>query len=174
MGLTETEAKAEGIEFEKGTFPWAASGRSLALGRSVRNQRAQAEQIIEADVRNATQALRSAEARLAAAAAARSSAEQLYDSEQRQFRAGTTTLFIVLQRQNELLAARGRELQAQTDLNKSIAEFQRATGSTLDANRVQITGDGPRRREFNLRPDINSLAGRLLSPQPEAAKPDGN
>jgi len=34
MGLTETEAKAEGIEYEKGTFPWAASGRSLALGRS--------------------------------------------------------------------------------------------------------------------------------------------
>ena len=32
-GLTETEAKAKGIAFEKGTFPWAASGRSLSLGR---------------------------------------------------------------------------------------------------------------------------------------------
>jgi dihydrolipoamide dehydrogenase len=32
-GLTETEAKAKGIAVEKGTFPWAASGRSLALGR---------------------------------------------------------------------------------------------------------------------------------------------
>ena len=33
MGLTETEAKAKGIAVEKGTFPWAASGRSLSLGR---------------------------------------------------------------------------------------------------------------------------------------------
>jgi dihydrolipoamide dehydrogenase len=32
-GLTETEAKAKGIAIEKGTFPWAASGRSLSLGR---------------------------------------------------------------------------------------------------------------------------------------------
>ena len=33
MGLTETEAKAQGIAYEKGVFPWAASGRSLSLGR---------------------------------------------------------------------------------------------------------------------------------------------
>jgi dihydrolipoamide dehydrogenase len=33
MGLTETQAKADGIEVEKGAFPWAASGRSLSLGR---------------------------------------------------------------------------------------------------------------------------------------------
>ncbi len=34
MGLTETAAKEEGIEFEKAVFPWAASGRALSLGRS--------------------------------------------------------------------------------------------------------------------------------------------
>jgi dihydrolipoamide dehydrogenase len=32
-GLTETDAKARGIEYGKGVFPWAASGRSLALNR---------------------------------------------------------------------------------------------------------------------------------------------
>jgi dihydrolipoamide dehydrogenase len=32
-GLSETEAKADGVEFEKASFPWAASGRSLAQGR---------------------------------------------------------------------------------------------------------------------------------------------
>ncbi|MHB8814844.1 MAG: dihydrolipoyl dehydrogenase [Steroidobacteraceae bacterium] len=32
-GLTETEAKAKGIAVEKGTFPWAANGRSLSLAR---------------------------------------------------------------------------------------------------------------------------------------------
>ena len=33
VGLTEDEAKARGIAYEKGTFPWAASARSLTLGR---------------------------------------------------------------------------------------------------------------------------------------------
>jgi dihydrolipoamide dehydrogenase len=33
VGLTETEAKARGIAVQKGMFPWAASGRSLAQGR---------------------------------------------------------------------------------------------------------------------------------------------
>ncbi len=33
MGLSETEAKAQGIEYVKGAFPWAASGRSLSIGR---------------------------------------------------------------------------------------------------------------------------------------------
>jgi dihydrolipoamide dehydrogenase len=34
MGLTETTAKADGVEYEKFTFPWAANGRALGLGRS--------------------------------------------------------------------------------------------------------------------------------------------
>ena len=34
VGLTENEAKAEGIDYEKAQFPWAASGRALALGRA--------------------------------------------------------------------------------------------------------------------------------------------
>lgn len=33
VGLTETEAKKDGVEYEKAQFPWAASGRALALGR---------------------------------------------------------------------------------------------------------------------------------------------
>ncbi len=33
MGVTETEAKAKGIEIEVGKFPWAASGRALGNGR---------------------------------------------------------------------------------------------------------------------------------------------
>jgi dihydrolipoamide dehydrogenase len=33
MGLTETRAQAQGIEFTKAVFPWAASGRALATGR---------------------------------------------------------------------------------------------------------------------------------------------
>ncbi len=34
VGITEEQAKKDGIAYGKGTFPWAASGRSLSLGRS--------------------------------------------------------------------------------------------------------------------------------------------
>jgi outer membrane protein TolC len=127
------------------SLPWgnrtakANLGRTLVQETRLNNVRAQAEQVIEAEVRNALQALRSAQARLASASAARTAAEQLADSEQRQFRAGTTTFYLVLERQNELVAARGRELQAQTDLNRAISEFQRAIGTTLSANNVNVT-----------------------------------
>ncbi len=34
MGLTETEAKEQGVAIEKGVFPWAASGRAISIGRT--------------------------------------------------------------------------------------------------------------------------------------------
>lgn len=33
VGLTESDAKSRGVEYRKGMFPWAASGRALAQGR---------------------------------------------------------------------------------------------------------------------------------------------
>ena len=33
VGLTETQAKQDGVQYEKARFPWAASGRALSLGR---------------------------------------------------------------------------------------------------------------------------------------------
>ena len=114
-------------------------GRSLVEADRIANNRAQTELVIEAEVRNAIQALRSQESRLAAATAARGAAEELYASEQRLFRGGTGTFYLVQQRQIELSAARARELQAQTDLNKAISEFNRAIGTTLTVNNVTVT-----------------------------------
>ena len=34
MGMTEIEAKEKGVQYTKGAFPWAASGRSLSIGRN--------------------------------------------------------------------------------------------------------------------------------------------
>ncbi len=127
------------------SLPWgnriaeANLGRSLVEADRITNQHAQTEQIIEAEVRNSLQALRSAESRLASALAARIAAEQIASSEERQFRAGTTTFYLVQQRQNALLVARSLEIKAQTDLNKAISEFQRATGTTLSANNVTVS-----------------------------------
>lgn len=141
-------------------------GGALALGNRITDLFKQTEQLIEAEVRNSMQAVRSGEARLAAAAASRSSAEQQFESEQRQFRAGTTTVFLVLQRQTDLLAARARELQAQTDLNKAISQLQRATGNTLAANHVSVRTDTPL-RELEQRVETGASGGGTTSSGPE-------
>lgn len=117
----------------------AQLGRSLVEGKRISTQREQLEQLIQVDVRNSLQVVRTAESRLRAAAAAREASEQQYTSEQRRFDAGQSTLFLVLERQTALTNARGNELRAQTDLNKSIAELQRATGNAMQANNVVVS-----------------------------------
>ena len=116
----------------------AQLGRSLVEGERIGTQREQLEQTIQVDVRNALQSMRSAEARLRAAVATREANEQQFASEQRKLDAGQSTVFLVLERQTSLTEARGRELQAQTDLNKAIADLQRATGNALRVNSIVV------------------------------------
>jgi HAE1 family hydrophobic/amphiphilic exporter-1 len=116
----------------------AQLGRSLVEGQRIATQREQLEQNIQVDVRNALQVVRSAEARLRAAGIARDASEQQYQSEQRKLDAGQSTVFLVLERQTALTTARGNELRAQTDLNKAIAELQRATGNALTSNNIVV------------------------------------
>ncbi|MER3632206.1 MAG: hypothetical protein C4325_08615 [Blastocatellia bacterium] len=69
----------------------------------------------------------------------------------RQFRVGTTNFYLVQQRQTDLLNARSRELQAQTDLNKAISGYHRAVGSTLEVNSVNVSSGGSILRLSSLR-----------------------
>jgi outer membrane protein len=113
-------------------------GRSRVEGERIGTQREQLEQTIQVDVRNALQAVRSSEARLRAAVATREANEQQFSSEQRKLDAGQSTVFLVLERQTALTEARGLELKAQTDLNKAIADLQRATGNALSVNSIVV------------------------------------
>ncbi|MGH9902948.1 MAG: TolC family protein, partial [Pyrinomonadaceae bacterium] len=97
----------------------ARLGRTLVERERINTQREQLEQLIQVDVRNALQLLRTAESRLRAAAVARDASEQQYASERRKFDAGQSTFFLVLERQTALTTARGNELRAQTELNKA-------------------------------------------------------
>jgi outer membrane protein len=96
------------------------------------------DQVIEMDVRNAAQAVDTAQRRVQASRQARESAEQQLAGEEKLYEVGRSTTFLLLQRQNELTAARTNELQAQTDYNKALADLQRATGSTLRVNNVVV------------------------------------
>ena len=88
--------------------------------------------------RNAVQDLQASKSRLNAARAARIASERVYESELRKFRAGTSTTFLVLQRQTELANQRGRELQAQTDLNKAEVGIDRVTGGIFAKNGFNV------------------------------------
>ena len=96
------------------------------------------DQRIETEARNALQTYQSALSRLSAASQAREAADAVYASEVRRFHNGASTTFLVLQRQVELAEARGRELQAQTDLNKAVVELQRVQGTILTDNGVNL------------------------------------
>jgi len=116
----------------------AQLGRSLVEGERLATQREQLQQSIQVEVRNALQLVRSAEARLHSAGIQRQGSEQQYQSEQRKLDAGQSTVFLVLERQTALTTARGNELRAQTDLNKAIADLQRATGNALTTNSIVV------------------------------------
>jgi len=111
---------------------------SMAEKRRLEVVRNQLGMAIEADVRNALQAVDSARARYDAAMLASRSANEQYASEQRQFQAGTSTVFLVLQRQTDLITARSREIRARADLAESVANLDRATARTIEAHQITL------------------------------------
>ncbi|MEO5924820.1 MAG: TolC family protein [Bryobacteraceae bacterium] len=111
---------------------------NVAEARRIKDQQQQAELAIEAGVRNGMQSVESAKARLASARVARTSAEAQYESEQRQFRAGTSTLFLVQQRQTDMITARSQERRAEADLGKAVAAFELATARTLKVHNIDL------------------------------------
>lgn len=115
----------------------AQLGKSLVEGERIKTQREQAEQNIQVEVRNTLQTVRTSEARLRSAAISRENSEKQYASEQRKLDSGQSDIYKVLERQTALTTARSNELRAQTELNKAIAELQRATGNSMKANNVE-------------------------------------
>jgi HAE1 family hydrophobic/amphiphilic exporter-1 len=113
-------------------------GDSLAQGKRILTQQQQTEMTIESGVRNSMQSVESAKSRLQSASVARQSAEGQYESEQRQFRAGTSTLFLVQQRQSDMITARSQEQRAQFDLGKAVAAFELATGRILSVHSIEL------------------------------------
>ena len=116
----------------------AQSAIALAEGRRLHVVQNQVAMAIESDVRNAIQAVDSSRARLDAAVLARRSAEEQYASEQRQFQAGTSITFLVLERQRDLIVARNREARSLADVAQALANLDRATARTIEVRGIRI------------------------------------
>lgn len=111
---------------------------AVSEGKRLEVAKRQMEMYVQADVRNALEQLAAARARYDAAGMAARAAREQYDSEQRQFQAGTSTMFLVLQRQNSLITARSSEVRARADLAEAVANVERATAHTLEAHQIQV------------------------------------
>ena len=115
----------------------AQLGHAKVEAEKLEIQREQIEQGVQVEVRNALQSIRTSEARLRASSVARENTAKQYESEQRKLDEGQSDVYKVLERQTALTAARSMELRARTELNKAIAELQRATGNSLKANDIE-------------------------------------
>lgn len=113
-------------------------GRTEAELRQLDAENRRLVQNIQVEVRNALQAVDAARQRFEAARASRVAAEAQLRGEEERFRAGLSTNFFVLDRQNQLSEARGREAQALTDYNKAIVDLHRFTGTTDSVAGVTI------------------------------------
>ena len=111
---------------------------SLLEGQRLQTARKQMEMVVAADVRNALEQLNSSRARYDAARMAARAAQEQYASEQRQFKEGTSTMFLVLQRQTSMISARSGEVRARADLAEAIANVNRATTRTLEENQIKL------------------------------------
>jgi len=110
----------------------------LAEGKRLAAQQEIVSMAVEADVRNSLQSVAAARSRLDSAESASKFAAEQYASEQRQFQAGTSSVFLVLQRQTDLIAARSREIRAKADVGSALADLDRAIARTLIAQKIDI------------------------------------
>ncbi len=122
----------------RNTTAKAQLGRALTETKQIDLQKQRAMQSVEIEVRNSLQAVETAKRRVEAAKNSRMNAELQLASEQRKFDAGQSTNFFVLDRQNALSSAQGRELRALTDYNKAVADLQRAISTTLTINNISF------------------------------------
>jgi HAE1 family hydrophobic/amphiphilic exporter-1 len=97
------------------------------------------EQTIVADVRNAVQAVETSRQRVMVARRARENAELQLEGERKKYEFGSSSTFLLFQRENALANARNAEIRAETDFNKSLADLQRATSTTFRANNIEVT-----------------------------------
>ncbi|HVK76604.1 MAG TPA: TolC family protein [Kofleriaceae bacterium] len=109
-----------------------------ARERVVRAQREQVLQGVWAEVRDAVRAQRSAGRQVMAAARFRELAERSLELEQRKFLNGTSSNFLVAQRQEEVASAQLAELDALLGHQKAAAALLHATGLLLEERQIRL------------------------------------
>lgn len=132
-----------GLEFAIPLQNRAARAQRASANVAVESEEIQLhglEQRIATEVRTAARNLDSAWEQVESARASRRLQERSLEAEQKRFDNGMSTSFQVLQVQNELTAARSREVSAITGYRRAIVEYQRAVGALLEASSIRLVG----------------------------------
>jgi outer membrane protein len=96
------------------------------------------EEAIRVEVRSAVRGVRTAAQQIDSTRASRGLAEQNLDAERKRYENGLSTSFQVLEIQEDLTAARSREVAAVANYRRALAEYWRATGRLLEAEDVEL------------------------------------
>jgi outer membrane protein len=116
----------------------ADNQRAILTQRQLEASLQQLKNFALLDVRNTYIALTQDRAQVDAASKARELQQQTFDSEQKKYQLGASTVFLVIQTQRDLIQAQGTELRALANLVEAKANYERAVGRTLEVNRVTI------------------------------------
>ena len=116
----------------------ALAAQSAIAGKRLKLDQSRWELTVEAQVRNALQAIQTARQRISAAESSEAAALEKLESETRLFQTGESTNFLVLTRQNEYLDARRRTVVARLESNRATARLEQALGSTLATYHVKL------------------------------------
>jgi outer membrane protein TolC len=109
----------------------------LNLERAVQDK-ADVEQFVAIQVRQAARDIETGSRQIAASSAARDAAEQNLEAERRRFENGMSTNFDVLRVQQALSDARSREIQALVAYKKAVATYHRAVGDLLQVRGIAV------------------------------------
>jgi len=115
-------------------------GQLDAQKRQLLMNRNSQEQKIAVAVRNAVDDLGNNKQRVETATVARKLTEVQLDAETKRFKAGTSTNFLLLQRQTDLATARGAELQALVNYKKAVITLEQNMFTLLEAGDFEIVG----------------------------------
>ena len=113
--------------------------RALLDERQARLSAQQTRNTIEQEVRNALIELTQAKAQNQAAEKAAVLAEQTSDGEQKKYKLGRSTVFLVIQAQRDLDEARLNLNEARSTYAKALTELNRVMGTTLDKYSIQVS-----------------------------------
>jgi outer membrane protein TolC len=116
----------------------ADSQRSLLVQRQMQTQMQQLKNAALLEVRNTYVALEQDRARVEAAVKARELQQQTFESEQKKYQLGASTVYQVILTQRDFITAQGTELRALADLVEAKANYEKAVGRTLEVNRVSV------------------------------------
>ncbi|HEY0787653.1 MAG TPA: TolC family protein [Thermoanaerobaculia bacterium] len=114
----------------------------LNLERSVQDK-ADIEQLVAIQVRQAARDIETSSRQIAASKAAREAAEQNLEAERRRFENGMSTNFDVLRVQQELADAQSSEIQALVSYNKAVAAYHRSVGDLLQMRGISVNEQTP-------------------------------